>query len=115
MNYDAVSFIPRSPGRRSGPHLAQSLARYVARQKKWPLKALLQQTRLPAAQHELPEHMRRRNTEDLFFMPSTNVLPQHILLVDDLITSGHTISSAAQCLRQGGIRRVDVLCLARTC
>lgn len=115
MPYDAICSIPRSSGRRPGPHLANNLARYIAQQQKTPFTKLLRHTRLPAAQHELPVSMRRKNTHNLFTIRPTQhpTLPQRILLVDDLITSGHTISAAAQCLKQNGVKRVDVLCLAR--
>ena len=110
---DAVCVIPPSPGRRYGPHLATFLARTVAKVLQKPTWFYLKQNRLPAAQHELPAHMRQKNTRHLFRIQSETV-PQHILLVDDLITSGHTISAAAQCLKQHGAKQIYATAVARS-
>lgn len=36
-----------------------------------------------------------------------------VTLVDDLLTTGSTANELARCLKQQGVRRVDVLCCAR--
>ena len=36
-----------------------------------------------------------------------------VLVVDDVLTSGATLSACADCLRAAGAARVDVLALAR--
>ena len=114
LQVDAVCVIPPSPGRRYGPHLASAVAKAVAREIHKPLLFGLKQTRLPAAQHELPAHMRKRNTEDLFIWQNSHKPPAQILLVDDLITSGHTISAAAHCLRKAGAKHIMASAIART-
>jgi predicted amidophosphoribosyltransferase len=40
--------------------------------------------------------------------------PRHVLLVDDVWTTGATLSACARALREGGARRVVALTLART-
>lgn len=39
---------------------------------------------------------------------------KHITLVDDLMTTGSTVEALARSLKQAGVERVDVWCLART-
>ena len=113
LEFDALCVIPRSPGRRYGPHLATGLAQSLADCLHKPLLKVLQQHRLPAAQHELPAHMRQKNTRDLFSIKSQQ-LPQRVLIVDDLITSGHTMIAAASCLHQHGVKRIYACAVARS-
>lgn len=104
--------VPPSPGRRPGPHLGSILARAVARRDDLPLKRLLAITRFAAEQHRLGASQRRENVAGLFACRGR--APDYVLLVDDLVTSGATASSAAGTLRAAGAKRVDLLCLART-
>jgi len=40
--------------------------------------------------------------------------PRNVLLVDDVYTTGATVSAAATALRHAGARNVDVVTFART-
>jgi predicted amidophosphoribosyltransferase len=104
--------IPPSRGRRPGPHLGTALAQAVARRHALPCRRLLATTRLAAEQHRLSGGERRDNVADLFRCRMAP--PAYVVLVDDLVTSGATASSAAAALRQAGATRVDLVCLART-
>lgn len=39
---------------------------------------------------------------------------QHIALIDDVITTGNTINELCKELRQNGIKKIDILCAAKT-
>lgn len=104
--------VPPARGRRPGPHLATALARELARRHRLPCHQVLKPTRLPAEQHRLGMSDRQRNVDGLFMCAKK--VPAQIILVDDLLTSGATISSAASALRGAGARRVMAVCLART-
>ena len=41
-------------------------------------------------------------------------LPEHIAVVDDVITTGATASAIAKCLKQHGVKRVDIWALCKT-
>lgn len=106
-----VTSIPETPGRRPGPHLATALARAVARRNALPFQRVLRQTRRPRIQHALTAAERARNVAGIF---TSRPVPDLVILVDDLLTSGATAISAAAALRAAGARRVELVCLART-
>lgn len=66
----------------------------------------------------LPREQRRQNVAGVFKV-SPAALPRvagkAIVLVDDVVTTGATVSSAARELKRAGARRVDVLALALVC
>lgn len=111
---DAITVIPPSRGRRFGPHLATALARHLAQELELPLLGLLRHRHLPAAQHELPESLRNRNTTELFTVKHTADTAPKLLLVDDLMTSGATLEAAAATLRKHGCRQIAAVCAARS-
>lgn len=57
---------------------------------------------------------RRRNLRGAFFVTDRGALPAHVAVVDDVITTGASGEAMAACLREAGVRRVDLWALART-
>jgi ComF family protein len=57
---------------------------------------------------------RFENVQDAFVAVSKEVKNQHILLVDDVFTTGATMSAAAETLLASGAAGVSAYCLART-
>ena len=107
--------VPASPGRRPGPHLGTALAQHIARRQQLPLVSALQVTRRAGEQHRLNASERARNVAGLFrCRPWQGTTPSHVILVDDLLTSGATASAAASALRASGVDAVTLVVLART-
>ena len=50
-----------------------------------------------------------RNTFNVQFSQTT--APEHVLLIDDVVTTGATASEISHCLKQAGVKRVTVLAL----
>jgi ComF family protein len=64
-------------------------------------------------QSTLPMKIRRKNVKDAFCLNSI-LIPKHIAIVDDVITTGSTINELARLLKKGGCQRIDVWAIART-
>ena len=73
---------------------------------------------LQRAHDALPQHQRGRaqrlSDQVAWRVAQPQVVAgQSVLLIDDIMTTGTTLDSAARCLRQAGAVRVDALVLAR--
>lgn len=113
---DAIVPLPLHPARlrQRGFDQALELARPLARALALPLRPdLLLRRRDTAPQSRLDAAQRRRNLRDAFGVPSGAVLPAHVALVDDVMTTGATLHSATKALRRAGVARVDGWVCAR--
>ena len=76
---------------------------------------LLQRTRETRSQIGLSRHQRRENVRGAFAVTEgTEVDGREILLVDDVFTTGTTVSECARVLRRAGAAKVFVATVART-
>ena len=76
---------------------------------------VLVRTRATSQQVGLTETARRRNVSGAFEVPDharRKVAGRRIVLIDDVITTGNTVSACARALQRAGAARVDVLALA---
>ena len=60
----------------------------------------------------LTHNARRLNLRNAFSVTVTNI-PEHVAIIDDVMTTGHTASELAQVLKRAGARRVEVWIIAR--
>jgi ComF family protein len=114
---EAVVPLPlhRERLRRRGYDQALELARPLARELGLPLhEGLLRRQRATAPQSRLDAVQRRRNLRDAFVVErSGRPAPGHVVLVDDVMTTGATLHAAAIALRRVGVARVDAWVCAR--
>jgi len=69
--------------------------------------------RATSAQAGLDSAQRQRNIRNAFACKK-NVVDQHLVIIDDVMTTGSTVRALATELLRAGARRVDVWCCART-
>ena len=74
----------------------------------------LQRTRHTQPQVSLQAAARRSNMQDAFAVNGRGLSGAHVLLIDDVCTTGATLSAAADALRQAGAAQVYGYCVART-
>jgi len=76
---------------------------------------LVTRTRATRSQVGLSSDQRRRNLAGAFTVSARQqqrIAGNHILLIDDVITTGTTLNACARALRRAGASRVDALALA---
>ncbi|MCY7353561.1 MAG: ComF family protein [Lysobacter sp.] len=74
---------------------------------------LLLRTRHTQPQSRLGALQRRRNLRGAFVVREGIALPRHVVLVDDVMTTGATLHAAAKTLLRAGVERVDAWVCAR--
>lgn len=100
--------------RQRGYNQALELARPLARSMGLALRHdVLQRSRDTSAQTELDARSRRRNVRGAFAMLPDADLPDHVAVLDDVMTTGATLAECARVLKKAGVPRVDVWALAR--
>lgn len=112
---EAVVPVPLAGARERerGFNQAALLARKIARGLGIPTRARwLARVRATLPQSELPATVRRTNVRGAF-RASRRVTGRHVLLVDDIFTTGATLGECARTLREAGARRVGALTVAR--
>lgn len=72
----------------------------------------LQRIRATKPQSELPFKQRRNNLRGAFQCGDLGSI-QHVALIDDVYTTGHTVAEAGRCLQKQGVTRLEVWTIAR--
>lgn len=111
---DAITWVPGDRWRtlRRGYHPAQELALGLADRWGVPARPLLAAPPLRRRQRGLDHVARRRNVRGAFHAASA-LAGERIAVVDDVFTTGATLSACAAALRKGGAGPVAAVTLAR--
>jgi ComF family protein len=107
----------RERRRRRGYNQAELLAREAGRIRTRPVLEALVRPRASSSQIALPVAGRRANVEGAFAPgEAAGRIPvsAHVILVDDVVTTGATGAAAARVLESLGVRSVSLLAFART-
>jgi ComF family protein len=111
---DLLTYVPAEPDRRlrRGHHAADALARDLSRTWGIGVEPTLARVRGSPRQRGLSRTERRRSVASAF--AATRPVPARILLVDDVYTTGATVTAAASALRKAGALEVEIVTFART-
>lgn len=111
---DAVLPVPLHWRRHAlrGFNQAEELARPLCRETGLPLLPGVRRVRATPYQSGLDSAARHRNLSRAFAVRK-RFAARHVLIVDDVITTGSTAARLAACLLESGVESVSVLALAR--
>jgi predicted amidophosphoribosyltransferase len=111
---EALTFVPGEDDRVGwrGVNTAQELAGALGKRWELPVEKLLERTRRVRPQRGLTRAERRANIRAAFRARGA-APPRAVGLVDDVYTTGATVSVAARALKAAGARRVHVVTFAR--
>ena len=99
--------------RQRGYDHMQLIARYLSKSRGWPVERVL------ARQNNITQHFtktasqRRKQAKTFFRSVKTPDENQTYLLIDDIYTTGSTISAAAECLAEAGAKNIAVAVISR--
>ncbi len=113
---EAIIPVPLHPSRlrERGFNQSLELARPIARSLNLPLLAgHVKRTKRTPPQTQLDFTARLTNVRNAFAV--TRSMPaHHVAILDDVVTTGSTMSELTRVLREAGIKRIDVWACART-
>lgn len=114
---DSISWVPLSRARlrRRGYDQARLLAEALSSHTGLPCAPTLRKKRNNPAQSSIGSaENRRKNVRDLYVLiPGTQVRGKRILLADDIVTTGATLSACAAVLKKAGAAEVYAVTVAR--
>lgn len=116
LNPDCIVPVPLhlKKQRQRGFNQAELLAEVLAVQRGITLLPLLIKQKQTADQKSLSAEERKRNLRQAFEWNealSLEGLPETVLLVDDVFTTGSTLTACASVLKQHGVQKVGFLCV----
>ncbi|MHB1946823.1 MAG: ComF family protein [Gammaproteobacteria bacterium] len=112
---EALIPLPLHPHRikQRGFNQALEISRPIAKRLRLPLLYNnCMRIKHTAAQATLPAKERQQNIKNAFII-AKNIAYEHIAVLDDVITTGHTMMEFCRVLKQAGVKRIDVWCCAR--
>lgn len=95
-----------------GFNQSELLARIVSEERHLPLRCLLKRRRSTGHQAHRSHEERHAAMRNAFALAALTV-PEHIILIDDIATTGSTLDACAEVLKKAGAERVEALVIAK--
>lgn len=115
MDFDFVAAVPMYKRIKRKKHFdhAERLAKMCAELMNIPYKPVLEKHKQGVPQHTLKRSEREKNVKGMFRVKDKEAVQgSHVLLIDDIITTGNTLGECAKVLKKGGCRRVSCAALS---
>jgi ComF family protein len=114
MAPECIVPVPLHPSRQRsrGFNQAQLLAEALGEETGLPVRLLLLKQKRTKDQKSLSRNQRKKNMEDAFSVNEDEMnqgVPESVLLLDDVSTTGSTLTACAHVLKMHGVRRVAFL------
>jgi len=112
-----ITYVPRDPGkvRKFGVDQARDLARGLSRHSAKPAVKLLKCVRGAGEQKTLDKQARAENIAGKYaFCDNFDINGKTIILADDVLTTGTTVSECAEILRHAGAAKILAVSVAQT-
>jgi len=113
---DVITFVPtnRATLRERGYNQAELLARELSKMLDKPCLPMLEKTRETKPMHDLRPEARRANVLGAYRLccEASQVAGKRILVADDILTTGATLSECSRTLKMAGADKVFCLCAA---
>lgn len=113
---DAIVPVPLHKKRLKarGFNQVELLANFISRYHDVPVEHVLERVKETHPQFDLPRQARQQNVAGAFRVREPGaVFNKRLLLLDDIYTTGATITECAKALRIAGAKRIEVLTLSR--
>ena len=114
QQFDLITCVPTAPERRRqrGFDVPQELFSGLLEGRSTGMEVLLERVRHTEPLYELKPEERKQELAGCFaLLPHVRVRGKHVLLCDDIYTTGSTLAEAAQVLLNAGAARVSALAL----
>ncbi len=113
-NAEIVVPIPLHPLKRAGRgyNQAEFIARGLIKNSNMKIKRILRRKKYTETQTQLSASERRQNITNAFILKRKTKMPESLILIDDVITTGSTITEAAKVLKANGAINIYGLSIA---
>lgn len=115
--FDVITFVPlhKDTLKERGFNQSELLAGYLSEKLNIPCEALLKKTKKNKPQHKLLACERKKNVEGVFGCTDKKLIKKRrILLVDDIVTTGLTLSECIKVLKSNGAEEIFCITFAKS-
>jgi len=113
---DLIVPVPLHPSRlkQRGYNQAQLLAEKISKYLKIPSShSICERIKKTKVQHTLPQHQRNDNLSNAFKIKKP-LNQKKIAILDDVVTTGHTVNHLSEVLLAAGASQIQIWCIAKT-